>query len=135
MSFEKDIEQALEIANGRATPETSNVIRLTRFTDFGLPGTAKAPVVPWNESNGISSSLDRWHLAPVIDLDGPHTYVPSDTPGHAHLYLDQRMHYGKVLALMAVLRWCGVIERGHWKGFLHRGYSVVRPPWARKHHA
>lgn len=131
LSFTEHVDQALSVANAEQHPLM--VSRQTRTAHFDQPGTAPAEIAPADRANVISSTTGRrCRQAPVIDLDVPHTYVPSDTPGHAHLYLDSEMHDGKVLALMAVLRWTGVIERGHWRGFRRRGYSAVRLPWVRK---
>lgn len=137
MDIEKDIAQAMAVANGTAeTSETFPTARYTRWAHFDRLGTDPADVVPAARANVVSSTTDRrCYQSPVLDLDLRHTYIPSDTPGHAHLYLDNPMHYVKVLVLMAVLRWTGVIERGCWRGQLYRGYSAVRPPWVRKHDA
>jgi hypothetical protein len=40
------------------------------------------------EGNLVSSMVQPGFHRPVLDLDIPHMYVPSSTPGHGHLYLN-----------------------------------------------
>lgn len=80
------------------------------------------------DANLVSSHLlDSPAHAPILDLDGPHRYVPSSTPGHGHLYLDQPMPRVKMWAILAALRWAGVIESGFFWWSLRRGGTFVRP--------
>lgn len=78
--------------------------------------------------NLVSSRVyDGTHL-PIVDLDFPHEYVPSSTPGHAHLYLDVPVQPWRWRALMVGLYLGGVIEWGYLLWSLRRGANFVRAP-------
>lgn len=79
------------------------------------------------DANVVSSHLvDAPLHAPIIDLDFPHRYVPSTTPGHAHLYLDVPVSRWRLYALLWGLYVGGVIERGYFLWSLRRGGTFVR---------
>lgn len=131
--FDRHVEQALAVVGGSNSANPKETVRRTRWADFSKIGIAPAYWASTDRANVVSSTTsERWWRFPVVDLDFPHIYLPSDTPGHAHLYLDRRVHYVRVLALMTGLWAAGFIERGHWIGHLFRGYSAVRLPWVRK---
>lgn len=69
---------------------------------------------------------------PVLDLDIPHSYVPSSTPGHAHLYLDVPLSWRGYRRLLRALYRTGVIEKAYYKLALKRKETFVRPPWVGK---
>lgn len=69
---------------------------------------------------------------PVIDLDVPHTYVPSSTPGHGHLYLDVDLTWAKYEALLEHLQDLGIIQPGFLLSAKANKASAVRLPWLRK---
>jgi hypothetical protein len=73
--------------------------------------------------------------APVIDIDIPHVYVPSSTPGHGHLYLDINMSNRAFWVLMEALVNAGVVEQGYLNASRARGYASVRLPWVKKESA
>lgn len=79
------------------------------------------------DANVVSSNVvgTRHHL-PIIDLDYSHRYVPSTTPGHGHLYLDQPISSLRWVILMVGLRIGGVIEPGYFWWSLRRGGNFVR---------
>ena len=68
--------------------------------------------VPQEEGNLVSSWLGETTHAPVIDLDIEHEYVPSKTPGHAHLIIDKEMSAELYKKLLDVLLECGLIQQG-----------------------
>lgn len=72
-----------------------------------------------------SRTRNRRHL-PILDLDAPHRYVPSSTPGHAHLYLDVEISNARWLVLMFGLYASGVIERGFFWWSMRRGQNFAR---------
>jgi hypothetical protein len=86
------------------------------------------------EANLITSQIvgQPGMHALVIDLDVPHAYVPSTTPGHGHLYLDVPMTTELAMSLLEFLADCGVVEEGYYKASKNRGCSAVRPPWVQK---
>jgi len=86
-----------------------------------------------DEAEVVSSELkgSKKH-APVIDLDIPHTLVPSTTEGHSHLYLDVPMPWWKYRVLLAVLAWTGIVQKGYVRASVRRGHTDVRLPWIKK---
>lgn len=71
--------------------------------------------------------------SPALDLDIEHVYVPSSTPGHAHLYID-----GVILSWKDYLKWLrhtakvGIIETGFVDAAEARGFTGLRVPWVKK---
>jgi len=86
-----------------------------------------------DEAEVVSSELkgSKMH-APVLDLDIPHTLVPSTTEGHSHLYLDVPMPWWKYRLLLHVLAWTGVVQKGYVGASVRRGHTDVRLPWIKK---
>lgn len=85
-----------------------------------------------DEANIVSSLTEDGTHAPVLDLDIPHRYVPSSTPGHGHLYLDVELDWNTYVALLAQLHACGVIGSGFFYWSLRRQATFVRPPHVKK---
>lgn len=84
-------------------------------------------------ANVVSSNLHGSRLhAPIIDLDFPHEYVPSTTPGHGHLYLNVPISGWRFFALNLGLYLGGVIEKGYFVWSIRRGGNFVRRPWVKK---
>lgn len=78
------------------------------------------------DANVVSSHLPNGKHAPILDLDFPHTYVPSTTPGHAHLYLNVPISRWRMIILLWGLYVGGVIEFGNFWWSLRRGGTFVR---------
>lgn len=76
--------------------------------------------------NLISSKTTSGRHKPVLDLDFPHTYVASSTPGHGHLYLDVEISRFRWFVLMCALRFAKVIEMGFFVWSLRRGANFLR---------
>lgn len=88
------------------------------------------------DANVVSSNVigTRRHL-PIIDLDFPHRYIPSSTPGHGHLYLDfpeGGISFWRLFWLLWGLRQAKAIERGYFWWSIRRGGTFVRRPGVRK---
>jgi len=84
------------------------------------------------DANLLSSlCVDGLHR-PVIDLDIPCRYVPSTTPGHGHLYIDQPMSQEQFQGILDAMAVAGVVQEGYRKYSKQRGMALVRPPWIRK---
>jgi hypothetical protein len=83
-------------------------------------------------ANLVSSLTESGRQAPIIDLDVPHHYVKTETPGHAHLYLNYEIPRWRWLALMIGLRLGGALEVGTFWWSLRRGANFVRPAGHRK---
>ncbi len=85
------------------------------------------------QANVVSSHLGSSGLhAPIIDLDYPHKYIPSTTPGHGHLYLDVPISRWRMFVLLWGLYVGGVIEFGNFWWSLRRGGTFVRRPNIKK---
>lgn len=68
----------------------------------------------------------------VLDLDGPHRYRPSSTPGHGHLIVDTSIPWKEYETLLKLLAKVGMIEPGYLKMSLARGGSFVRREGVKK---
>lgn len=91
--------------------------------DYEVLSTYEPVVYP----NLVSSlSPDGKTHAPIIDVDFRHTYVPSTTPGHGHLYLDVPISRWRWVVLMLGLRTGKVIEQGNFWWSLRRGQNFAR---------
>jgi hypothetical protein len=69
---------------------------------------------------------------PVLDLDVPHFYCESTTPGHGHLIIDVEVSWLKYLKLLEALEDCGILEPGYVSAAKARGESWMRTPWHKK---
>lgn len=75
----------------------------------------------------------------VLDLDCPHEYRPSTTPGHAHLIIPAKLTTEQYRDLLCALKKVGVITGGYmeharrrdWTTFV-RAPGVVKPEGAAK---
>lgn len=85
--------------------------------------------VPDNTGNLVTSKsqFGRSHY-PMLDLDLPHQYFPSATPGHGHLYLNIPMTWGECIELMEVLEKLYIIQEGWKRRSIERGYMALRHP-------
>lgn len=99
------------------------------------PQTERVQVDDPADANLISSLTEDGLHAPVLDLDLPHTYVPSSTPGHGHLYLDVEIPWDQYVALLAVLHDAGIIQTGFFYWSLRRQATFVRTPDVSKEHS
>lgn len=69
---------------------------------------------------------------PTIDLDIPHYYGESTTPGHAHLILDVELSWEDYEELLALLARLKIIEQGYLNAARFRHESWMRVPWVKK---
>lgn len=65
---------------------------------------------------------------PVLDLDMNAALIPSATPGHFHLYIDNLVPWAAYEELLEALANCGIIEQGYADASIARGYSSARLP-------
>lgn len=68
----------------------------------------------------------------LIDLDVPHEYVPSSTPGHGHLLVDVKLSHWQWQRAMRALADAGVISSGYRDYSEQRGFASLRLPWIKK---
>jgi hypothetical protein len=78
--------------------------------------------------NLVSSLTEDGRHMPAIDLDIPHSYLPSSTPGHGHLFIDMPMSWEQYELLLTVLHSVGIIEDGFFRLSLQRKASFLRKP-------
>lgn len=72
---------------------------------------------------------DVLHL-PCIDIDHPIRVVPSETPGHHHLFIDVPMKWSAYRDLLWKLHHAGLVELGYVQAALRRGQThVASKPW------
>lgn len=67
-----------------------------------------------------------------LDIDIPHFYAESSTPGHGHLMLDVSLTPGECFRVMRALARAGVIGRGYLDHSRRRGFATLRLPWNKK---
>jgi len=82
-------------------------------------------------SSGLPNSNGLVH-APVLDLDVPHTLIPSTTLGHSHLYIDTPIPWSEYKRLLVLLGKVGILDSAYVSISLARGRSQVRVPWLKK---
>lgn len=86
----------------------------------------------YENPNGVTSkTVDGLHM-PILDLDFPHTYVPSTKEGHGHLYLNVPISNFRWFILMIALYYAKVIELGFFIWSIRRGMNQVRLPYIKK---
>lgn len=88
--------------------------------------------VPVQQANLISSDLPNGNHKPMLDIDISAAFIPSSTPGHGHLYLDQELTWEKYERLLTVLHDCGIIQTGVMNNAIKRKYTALRLPWHSK---
>ena len=83
-------------------------------------------------ANLVASITTDGKQMPILDLDFPHHFEPSTTPGHSHLFLDVSMSKWRWFLLMSALAYAGVIEKPFYAWSLRRGGNFVRVPGTTK---
>ncbi len=106
---------------------------LNRAWKAGYAVTDDREEVFTHEEATLVGSMDGpdSHL-PVLDIDFPAALVPSSTPDHYHLYMNQPMSWPAYKKLLRALYDCGVIEEGFYTMSIERGQTFVRFPGVRK---
>jgi len=110
--------------------DTSMTTDRTLYYKHPSSGAGIHDFVPADDAraNIVSSLLPSGKHAPVLDLDIPHSLIPSSTPGHSHLYLDVEMSWWKYRLLLWVLRLTNIIEPGYYQMATFRRQTMVRRP-------
>lgn len=72
-----------------------------------------------------------YHLI-AIDLDIPAALVPSSTPGHSHLYIDQALTWEQYQHLLGTLAALNIIEMGYFLASMNRKATALRAPGVEK---
>lgn len=89
-------------------------------------------VVEESEANCVSSLLEDGMHAPLLDLDCPHVYRETETPGHGHLIIDVPMSWRRYKRLLKALRDAGILEHGYVEAALRRRHNELRLPGFKK---
>lgn len=79
----------------------------------------------------FSQGADGYHY-PCIDIDIPVRLVPSSTPGHSHLYVDEPITWDTYKNLLVALADAGIVEEGYLNASLKQGGTTVRMPHVKK---
>lgn len=118
----------------RQVPGTLDRLLYTnvRWQDAYETEDGRQPTRDIDVAQVASSELGDMMHAPVLDIDVPAFLVPSSTPGHSHLYIDQPMHWDQYAELLKALGYAGVLEPGYVGASLAREHTAVRLPWVRK---
>ena len=69
---------------------------------------------------------------PQLDLDSPHQYVYSTTPGHGHLKFENEVPWDKYLQWLELSAEIGLIEPGWVKAAKSRGFTSLRKVGVKK---
>lgn len=90
---------------------------------------------PQEGANVVSSKIaglqDAHTLA--IDVDLPARLLPSSTPGHFHLYIDEpAMSWRQYKRVLKALMRAGIIEKGYYKASVRRRATHLRLPGVAK---
>lgn len=96
--------------------------------------------VDLHNANAISSLIkgSAWPANPggrhkvLLDLDCPHEYIPSSTPGHGHLIIDVELAWPAYLNLLKTLARYKILEYGYVAAAEFRQATWLRTPWAGK---
>lgn len=103
----------------------------TSSTDPELPEERELADV--TTANVVSSETTFGDLhKPVLDLDFPHRYEPSSTPGHGHLYLNNSIPWEAYERLLDAMAECRILEPGYVDASKKRKATFVRLPWVIK---
>jgi len=68
----------------------------------------------------------------LLDLDCPHLYVQSSTPGHGHLVIDVPQDWSNLKQLLQLLGDMGVLQYGYVDATFNRGETWLRTPGTKK---
>jgi hypothetical protein len=110
--------------------ESAERVALEEYTDYEkprLPEEGEEPNLITSLAEGEQPGPGSIHY-PCIDIDYGAKLVPTQTPGHYHLYLNLPVTWEDYVELLEVLEKCKFIEPGYVAGSKARGYTTVRPP-------
>lgn len=68
----------------------------------------------------------------LLDLDCPHVYVPSSTPGHGHMIIDVPNKFKDVVTLLNLMFEMGILQSGFASATAKRGETWLRAPGVKK---
>lgn len=145
MTMEWDPNVEIPVADGssmlheRTLPMPGQVLQAVDDLDSYDAASGRWDTIDMDQAKVTTSMIAQSGLPllpvmhkPVLDLDMPCKLIPSSTPGHFHLYIDQAMSWDAYRALLHALAAAGLIEQGYLNASLARGHTAVRLPWVQK---
>lgn len=79
----------------------------------------------------LSKCKSGGHIV-LLDLDVEAYLIPSSTPGHSHLIINEEITWWEYDAIMAAMVDAGLVESGYHKASRKRGFAAIRLPWVKK---
>jgi len=115
-------------------------LRSNEFYRCRLYGNSSSTMVPSEDvervhpydANLISSVQHDGKHCLLLDLDMPHFYVESSSPGHGHLYIKSALTKEQLNEILEPLVKYGIVQPGIYNGFKRRGWLSLRLPGQRK---
>jgi hypothetical protein len=108
-------------------PEERIVVE--RDDAFNLIGSTVGLPIGWHGGQYRQQNPDVPHM-PVLDIDHQCYLLPSETPGHFHLYIDVPMSWENYAKLIEVMGEVGILEPGYVNMSRARMATFVAPePW------
>ena len=98
----------------------------------GYDNTIPVVAATREEANLEGSKQENGKHIIQLDLDVPHEYIPSSTPGHAHLVFRQPVFEEDYYQVLRALQKVGIIEKGYLNCALKRGQTFLRLPEVKK---
>lgn len=98
----------------------------------GYDNTIPVVAATHEEANLEGSKQENGKHIIQLDLDVPHEYIPSSTPGHAHLVFRQPVFWEDYSQVLIVLEKVGIIEKGYHNCAMQRGQTFLRLPEVKK---
>lgn len=93
--------------------------------------TPDSTELPANLLNSkVPGDPERHYL--FLDLDIPHTYMPSSTEGHGHLIIEKPMGFNNMMYLLRTLMNSGILQQGFVELTEKRGAAFLRHPNSKK---
>ena len=102
------------------------------YVEFGMYNAPiQEPTEEYPANAYFSQGKDGYHY-PCIDIDIPIRVVPSSTPGHSHLYVDEPITWDTYKNLLVALAEAGIVEEGYLHASVDQGGTTVRMPHVKK---
>jgi len=102
------------------------------YVEFGVYNAPiHEPTEEYPANAYFSQGKDGYHY-PCIDIDIPIRVVPSSTPGHSHLYVDEPITWDTYKNLLEALTEAGIVEVGYFNASVKEGGTTVRMPHVKK---
>lgn len=130
-----NIDTFYAVASGRKTyfQDSLNEYTKASWGDQALAhGATPRTEKNVEKANLLSSELASGNHMPVIDCDYGIQAIPSSTPGHYHLYIDQELSWQQYKALLDGFLTAGLIQKAWYENAIREKRSYVRLPHVKK---